>query len=156
MAIRPARRVGPTVVAPASCAAASRYDSTGALAAQSAKFVVVGAVGYGVNLGTFIMLRQTVHLEVHEAAICAFLASFVHNYTLNRRWTFGADRQSLRQVSRFAAVSVATLAVNLMLLRPLLAIGAPDVLAQALAIAVGTPASFILNKFWSFRLPDER
>lgn len=117
---------------------------------------MVGAAGYAVNLTGFAVLRHTMGFQVHLAAIGAFVISFVHNYTLNRTWTFAAGRGSLPQLFRFAAVSLATLGINLMLLRPLLAVGSPDVVAQGFAIAIGTPASFILNRFWSFRLPDQR
>jgi putative flippase GtrA len=153
LTLGPTRGVVPWLGAPGS------YGGSEAgyrVAGQSVKFLLVGAAGYAVNIAGFAVLRHAVQLEVHVAAVGAFVLSLLHNYTLNRRWTFAAGGRSLRQFLRFVSVSLATLGLNLLLLHPLLGIGLPDVLAQAVAIAVGTPASFMLNKRWSFRLFDPR
>ena len=55
------------------------------------------------------------------------------------------------QGARFLAVSLAALGANLAILALLVAVGLPKVPAQAVAIVLVTPLSFLGNKLWSFR-----
>ena len=54
---------------------------------QLAKFGVVGATGYLVNLGVYVVLRRA---GVHyiPAAIGSFAVAVTNNYAWNRIWTF--------------------------------------------------------------------
>src|SRR2546427_9746913 len=93
---------------------------------QLAKFSVVGAVGYGVNLAVYAVL---IHEGVHYllAATCSFLVAVTSNYTWNRLWTF-RDRRGgpAAQGMRFFAGSVASLAAHLPRLHPLATLGAGE------------------------------
>jgi putative flippase GtrA len=40
--------------------------------------------------------------------------------------------------------------VNLLILQVLIALGMPEIGAQAIAVAVATPVNFIGNKLWTF------
>jgi putative flippase GtrA len=118
---------------------------------QLAKFCLVGASGYVVNLAVFATLLA---LDVHYllAAVCSFLVAVTNNYTWNRLWTFRHQRGHLVfQGVRFLAVSTVALAANLAFLSALVALGVPKLPAQAAAIALVTPWNFVANKLWSFR-----
>jgi putative flippase GtrA len=118
--------------------------------AQLAKFAVVGASGYAVNLLVYGLTLSLLHYLL--AASLAFLVAASSNYLLNRVWTF-RDRRGhvVYQGLRFLAVSTAALALNLCLLAALVAGGLGKLEAQALAIVLATPVNFLGNRLWSFR-----
>jgi putative flippase GtrA len=119
---------------------------------QLGKFCVVGAIGYGVNVGIYrLLLGGGVHYLL--AATISFLVAVSSNYTWNRLWTFRDERGHVGvQGMRFFAVSVAALAVNLAALDLLVHVGGlGKFLANAIAIPLVTPLNFIGNKLWSFR-----
>jgi dolichol-phosphate mannosyltransferase len=118
---------------------------------QLAKFAVVGASGYLVNLAVFSALVLS-DVNYLVAAVCSFLVAVTNNYVWNRIWTFRRQRGSLvYQGARFLAVSTVALAANLIVLRLLVAAGLEEIPAQAIAIVVVTPWNFAANKLWSFR-----
>jgi putative flippase GtrA len=120
---------------------------------QLAKFCVVGAAGYGINLAVYTALINA-GLHYLLAATCSFLVAVTSNYTLNRMWTFRDRRASLAaQGMRFFVVSLASLGANLLALHVLITLGAGKLVGQAIAIVLVTPLNFIGNRLWSFRHP---
>ena len=119
---------------------------------ELAKFCVVGASGYGINLGVYVLLLRAADLHYLPAATCSFVVAVTNNYTWNRHWTFRGKRGHLYyQGLRFLIVSLVALGANLLVLRGLVAADVDKILAQAIAIVVVTPLSFTVNKLWSFR-----
>jgi dolichol-phosphate mannosyltransferase len=119
---------------------------------QLAKFCVVGASGYVVNLAVYTALLKWAGLHYLAAAVVSFLVAVANNYWWNRHWTFVGSRGHFAyQGMRFAVVSVVALGANLVFLRALVAFGVGKVLAQAIAIIAVTPLNFLGNKLWSFR-----
>jgi dolichol-phosphate mannosyltransferase len=119
---------------------------------QLGKFCAVGAAGYAVNLGLYSALVHGASLNYLAAAVCSFVVAVINNYTWNRLWTFRAQRGHVGlQGAKFLVVSLAALAANLAALAVLVAVGLPKVPAQAAAIVIVTPLSFLGNKLWSFR-----
>jgi putative flippase GtrA len=139
-----------------SAGAAALADATGLALTrpagwfQLAKFCAVGASGYAVNLAVYTALVLS---DVHyaAAAVCSFLVAVTNNYTWNRLWTFRTQRGHLVfQGFRFFVVSVVGLGANLVFLTALVMLGVPKIPAQATAIVLVTPWSFVANKLWSF------
>jgi len=119
---------------------------------QLAKFCVVGASGYAVNIGVYSLLLNWANLHYVVAATGSFLVAASSNYTLNRHWTFRAQRGHVGiQGMRFFVVSGIVYCANLGVLTLLVAAGAGKIVAQAAAIVVVTPLNFLGNKLWSFR-----
>lgn len=119
---------------------------------QLAKFCVVGAIGYAINLAVYASL---IHGGVHYlvAATVSFLVAVTSNYTWNRLWTFRDRRGGVAaQGVRFFVVAVASLLANLLVLHVLVRLGAGKLSGQAIAIVLVTPLNFLGNKLWSFRL----
>lgn len=120
---------------------------------QLAKFCVVGASGYVVNLGVYTILLHGFGLHYLVAAVGSFLVAVSNNYLWNRVWTFRSARGSVVfQGLRFFVVSVLALAANLAVLALLVDLGTDKVVAQAIAIVLVTPVNFVGNKLWSFRV----
>jgi putative flippase GtrA len=119
---------------------------------ELAKFCVVGAAGYAVNLVVYTILLKALGLHYIPAAIGSFLVAVANNYALNRIWTFRASRGRVgAQGLRFLVVSTASLLANLVVLHLMVTAGVGEILAQAIAIVLVTPLNFVGNKLWSFR-----
>jgi putative flippase GtrA len=119
---------------------------------QLLRFGLVGGSGYVVNLAVFALLSGVLDLHHIPAAVGAFAVAVINNFWWNRHWTFDArDGHAGFQAARFFTVSLAGLAVNLVLLE-LFVSGAelPELPAQALAVALTLPVNFIGNKLWTF------
>jgi putative flippase GtrA len=119
---------------------------------QLLKFGIVGGSGYVINIAVFAVLTGSLGFHHVPAAVGAFCVAVFNNFLWNRYWTFepGEDHPAF-QAARFFAVSVAALAINLVVLEALIA-GASlgDVPAQAIAVAVAMPFNFLGNKLWTF------
>jgi len=119
---------------------------------QLVKFCIVGASGYVVNLAVYTTLLLGAGFHYRVAATCSFLVAVSNNYTWNRLWTFRRQRGHVAyQGVRFLIVSVVAYAANLLWLTALVGLGLHEVPAQAVAIILVTPFSFLGNKLWSFR-----
>ena len=119
---------------------------------QLAKFCVVGATGYVVNLLVYVALLDGANLHYRVAATGSFLVAVTNNYLLNRLWTFRHHRGHFGyQGLRFFVVSLLVYGGNLGILTALVELGLGKIVSQAIAIVLVTPANFIGNKLWSFR-----
>ena len=119
---------------------------------QLAKFCIVGATGYVINLAVYTALLKWAGLHYLGAATVSFVVAVSSNYWWNRHWTFRGERGNFAfQGMRFFAVSVVVFVANLVLLRLLVEAGVGKVLAQAIAVVAVTPLNFLGNKLWSFR-----
>ena len=118
---------------------------------QLAKFCIVGATGYAVNLAVFALLVHGFDIHYLVAAVCSFLVAVTSNYTWNRLWTFRHQRGHVGyQGLRFLVVSTFALGANLLVLYSLVELGIDKLPAQAAAIVLVTPLNFVGNKLWSF------
>jgi putative flippase GtrA len=119
---------------------------------QLIRFGLVGASGYVVNLAVFALLHG-LGSGHRLAATGAFLVAVSNNFVWNRQWTFRArDGHAGAQAARFLLVSIGAFVVNLGFLELFVEVAAmPEVLAQAIAVALAMPLSFAGNKLWSFR-----
>ncbi len=119
---------------------------------QLAKFCVVGATGYGVNLLVYTALLDGADLHYRLAATGSFLVAVTNNYLWNRLWTFRHRRGHFaHQGLRFLIVSAIVYVGNLAILTVLVELGLGKIVSQAIAIVLVTPANFVGNKLWSFR-----
>ena len=119
---------------------------------QLGRFGAVGASGYVVNLAVFAACVHLIGIDYHLSAVIAWAVSVLNNFWLNRHWTFAAKQDHpVRQAVRFFAVSLVAFGFTYVVLVVLVDAGLMKVAAQAIAIAAGTPLSFIGQKLWSFK-----
>ena len=119
---------------------------------QLVRFGAVGASGYVVNLAVFAACVHLLGIDYHLSAVIAWAVSVLNNFWLNRHWTFGAKQDHpVLQAIRFFAVSLVAFGFTYVVLVLLVDAGLMKVAAQAIAIAAGTPLSFIGQKLWSFK-----
>jgi dolichol-phosphate mannosyltransferase len=119
---------------------------------QLVRFGTVGASGYVVNLAVFAACVHVFAIDYRLSAVIAWVVSVLNNFLLNRHWTFDAKQDHpVLQAIRFFAVSLAAFGFTYVVLVALVDAGVMKVAAQAIAIAAGTPLSFIGQKLWSFK-----
>src|SRR5579884_595338 len=120
---------------------------------QLIRFATVGASGYVVNLGVFAACVHLLGIDYRVSAVLAFVVSVINNFWLNRHWTFDAKQDHpMFQAIRFFAVSLLAFGFTYVVLVALVSgAGMTKVVAQAIAIASGTPLSFLGQKLWSFK-----
>ncbi len=119
---------------------------------QFGRFGAVGASGYVVNLAVFAACVHLIGIDYHLSAVIAWAVSVLNNFWLNRHWTFSAKQDHpVLQAIRFFAVSLVAFGFTYVVLVVLVDAGMMKVAAQAIAIAAGTPLSFVGQKLWSFK-----
>jgi len=130
---------------------------------QFMKYSIVGASGYIVNIAVYSLMVKVVGMHYMIAAVVSFMPAVTNNFLLNKYWTFNNPQGVVsRQARRFLVVSLASLGLNLALLRALMEVLASietlgvlhvdrAIIAQAAAITICTILNFSGNKLWSFR-----
>jgi dolichol-phosphate mannosyltransferase len=121
---------------------------------QLVRFGMVGASGYVVNLAVFAFCLHAIGIDYRVSAVIAWIVSVLNNFWLNRHWTFRAKQaHPVGQGVRFFAVSLVSFGFTYLVLIGLVeGVGMTKVLAQAIAVATGTPLNFVGQKLWSFKL----
>jgi putative flippase GtrA len=123
---------------------------------QLAKFVVVGAGGFVLNVLAFTVLFAFGTRYV-AASVLAYLTSNAAMYLGNRYFTFGLSHDGLfAAYLRYAVVGAIVAALTAVLLAGLVeGVGLDPRIGQALALSILVPLSFLLSKRFAFRLgPD--
>lgn len=123
---------------------------------QFAKFGLVGASGFVVNLILFTLLQRVIPnharpLQYNVIYTIAFLGGGVSNYYFNRIWTFRSTGHAVREGAKFLSVSALALVVGLIvsaLVSPWLGHGHRT---WFLGTVAGIFVNFFVNKYWTFR-----
>ena len=122
------------------------------------KFLIVGAVGWLVNVAIFWLLtRGTV--PPLPAATVSYLVSNLGMWLGNRVWTFGPSGEHwLLEYVRYLIVgTVATLGVNLSLLWVFVnVVGMPELIGQVISLTLAVPVAFLAFRHWAFATPRDR
>ena len=136
--------------------AAARASRLSPAAAQFVRFALVGASGYAINLAVYAALLEA-RLAYGAAAAASFLVAATSNYLWNRLWTFRTKQaRLLSQGLRALGVSALSLGANQVFLYVLVGAGSDRLAAQAVAILLVTPFSFVANKLWAFADGERR
>lgn len=136
--------------------ARSLYDRLGHLFHELAKFGIVGAVAYIVDLGTFNLLRtgESMHDRPLTAKLISTVLATTVAYFGNRHWTFRhRERTGLRrEYALFFAFNAVGLAIALTCLGVshyvlgFTSTLADNISANLVGMALGT-----VFRFWSYR-----
>lgn len=120
---------------------------------QPAKFVLVGAGGYVINLIAFSLLYAA-DVQYVAASVLSYFLSNALMYLGNRYFTFGLDHDGFwAAYLRYVGVGVVVAALNAAVLALLVeALALHATLGQAISLLLLTPVAFVLNKRWSFQV----
>ena len=118
---------------------------------QVMRFVAVGAFQTGLNVVCFAG-AHALGVPYRAAAVVAGVVVFVVGFLLNRHWTFSSRSVAIRRHAvRYTCVVLGAIGVGVLLLTFFVEVaGVPAVPAQALAILVSAPASFLAQRTWVF------
>lgn len=133
--------------------AADAPPDRGAVVAQPAKFVLVGAGGYFVNLAAFTLL-VAFDVPYLAASVVSYFISNALMYLGNRFFTFRLGLEGFWSAYlRYMIVGVVVVALNALVLAALVEGTSVDArIGQAISLLVVTPIAFVLFKRWTFKL----
>jgi putative flippase GtrA len=122
-------------------------------AAQPARFLVVSAAGYAINLATFAVLVEA-GVGYVLASVVSYLVSNALMYLGNRYFTFRLGNEGfVGAYARYLLVGLVIVVLNAGVLTVLVeGAGLDETLAQALSLLAVTPVAFVLFKRWTFRI----
>jgi putative flippase GtrA len=134
-----------------------------ALARQGLSFLLVGGVGFVVDLVVFNALRTTVlSADPIVAKVISTSLAIVANWIGNRYWTFRTQRRRgtraavVREAVEFGLVSVAGSLIALACLWAshyelgLTSVLDDNIATNVVGLALGTVFRFVLYRFWVF------
>ena len=118
---------------------------------QFLRYALAGGVGTALHYATLVALVQLAQAPAGGASTAgAIIGAFV-NYALNHRFTFASGRAHGTALPRFAAVALAGVAINAMVMAVMLVlIGAHYLVAQVVATGVLLVAGYFANRAWTF------
>jgi len=86
------------------------------------------------------------------AACLAFIIANINSYVLNKYWTFTNKEKDHRiQYTKFLAVSLVGLGLNLLIFYSLIEFGLYDLIAKIAPIPIILLWNFVINKIWTFK-----
>lgn len=120
---------------------------------QPAKFVAVGIGGFVLNVSAFSVLFELGAWYL-AAAVLAYFLSNAAMYMGNRYFTFGLSHDGFgRAYVRYLIVGAVVAGLTVILLAGFVEdVGLDPRLAQALALTLLVPLSFVLSKRFAFQL----
>ncbi len=133
------------------------------------KFAVVGTIGFGVDSGTYNLVRSGLGVSPELSSVISFCMAVISNFILNRYWTYPDSRSKpvFRQIIQFAAVNVAGLLIRTVIFAvihgPLTELAriivgnrflSPSVIGENLSLAIVVIIvmfwNFFVNRFWTY------
>ena len=124
---------------------------------QFIKFGITGGLGTITNLAIFFLCADLLNLPEIPVSIGCFLIAGTQNYIINHKWAFSASmgktELSVKKWASFLGASLAGLAVNITIMKFMLAYFnlTYKFIAQACGIAVGMLINFVFSKIFIFR-----
>ena len=124
---------------------------------QPARFVLVGAGGYAVNVALFAVLYELGVPYVVDSVVSYFVSNALM-YLGNRYFTFGLGHEGFwGAYARYVVVGAVVVTLNACVLALLVERGGLHAtLGQGISLLLLTPVAFILNKRWTFQLEPTR
>jgi len=117
------------------------------------KFLLVGAIGLGVNQGLLFALVSQVGLTVALASPVAILFSMIVTFTLNERWTW-QDRGGgpiLHRALLYGTINSGGLVINWVTLVSLDRVGLNYLIANLVGAGIAAVWNFSLNHALTWR-----
>lgn len=123
------------------------------LARRFQKFLVVGAIGLGVNQGMLFLLHQGFGSHLVLSSTIAIFISMIVTFTLNERWTWH-DRGSgplVHHMAMYFPINLIGLVINVAILRTLVAeTGMNYLVANLFGAGAAAVWNFMLNNYFTW------
>ncbi|MDQ1246666.1 MAG: hypothetical protein QG597_1034 [Actinomycetota bacterium] len=123
--------------------------------AQIVRYLTVGVLSAIADIGGLWLLHGVLGVWLPLAAATSFLASFAVNFTLNQRWTFGAQTaHTPAQLVRFTVLVAANTVLTSAGVSGLAAAGLNYLVAKVIVVCILTLLNFVVLRLWVFRATD--
>ncbi len=120
--------------------------------AEVLKFGVTGVINASVHTLVFVLQVDVLGIDPLIASVPAFCMAVVTSYLLNRNWVFQRSGDHMNQFSRFLAVAVTGLGINVLVMYICLDwFELHHLVSLAITVCFLAAWSYSLNKFWTFR-----
>ncbi|MEL7453298.1 MAG: GtrA family protein [Pseudomonadota bacterium] len=120
--------------------------------AELVRFGIVGLGATGVHASVAGLMHAATGLPADFNNCLGFAAAFGVSLFGHLRWTFRTEAHPGQAARRFFAIAIAGFFASALIMRLALGpAGAALWQAQALAILIVPPVSFLGSKFWAFR-----
>jgi putative flippase GtrA len=117
-------------------------------------FVVVGATATACQYAGSLAAQHWLGVGPILASLCGYALGVLVSYFGNSRFTFRRPALHGPQFVRFATISLTGLAINLTIVWVAThSLGWPLWLAMVPVVLLVPTATFVMSKFWAFRLP---
>lgn len=100
------------------------------------KFITVGASGTLIGLGLLFLLTDLAGWHYLLSYTIAFVCSTGNNYLWNSLWTFKGKQSNITGYSKYLAISIITLCINLSMMYLLTEIAGLWYIASAVTVTV--------------------
>ncbi len=123
------------------------------LARRFQKFLVVGAVGLGVNQGVLLLLHEGFGSHLVLASTVAILVSMIVTFLLNEYWTWH-DRSGgplAHRMAKYFPINLIGLVINVLILKTLVAeTGMNYLIANLFGAGAAAIWNFFLNNHFTW------
>jgi len=124
---------------------------------QFFRFLTVGVVNTLVGYGVIFAGMYLAKMSPESSNVAGYAVGLVASYVLNRKYTFNSRQDRRSEIVRFLIVFVIAYVSNFAVLLFLIyTIGMHEGASQVLAGVVYIVASFIMNKYYVFKIADAR
>jgi putative flippase GtrA len=117
---------------------------------QFLRYASAGAVGTALQYATLVLLVQAQWAGPVTASTVGAIGGALVNYLLNHRFTFASERAHAHALPRFAAVALAGIVVNALVVGALVGAGVHYLAAQVVATGAVLVAGYAANRAWTF------
>tara|TARA_Y100000310_G_C20400183_1_gene677026 strand:- start:288 stop:674 length:387 start_codon:yes stop_codon:yes gene_type:complete len=120
---------------------------------QLAKYFTIGTISTLINLSVLYLLVEYFNFYYILAAAIAYILAITNSFFWNKKWTFNNKLHEYRkQYGKYLLVSVFGLIISLSLLIFFVEVlNFWYLLSQLFSIAFVGMATFLSNKYWTFR-----
>lgn len=117
------------------------------------RFGIVGIASTFIHVAVFSLLVELFVVAPVAASVPAFFTAMLASYSVNHRWTFGAQGSHSVHLPRYAVVALTGLGLNVLITYVVVnLLGYWYGLALAVVVTVVPAATYMLNRNWAFKI----
>ncbi len=118
---------------------------------QFLRYAGAGAIGTAAQFAILIALVRLAGTHAVTASTVGAVAGAIINYAINHRYTFASRAPHARALPRFAAIALAGIGLNAVVIAGALGIlDANLIIAQAVATGAVLGFTYVANRTWTF------
>ena len=114
------------------------------------RFLVVGGLSLAADAGSLFVLHGVLRIWLPLATALAYGIAFFVNFGLNRAWVFQAEGSAGRHLQRYLALVVVNLAITVVTVPALTALGMQYLYAKLATAVVLACANYVASQRWVF------